>query len=198
MEKMEKIDLQKTATTREQILAALVMLSLFVMFFRVIYFPKKEATQQLKSQIQNMKLEKEALAKFTRALREAKQKALPLPGMEPISRQMQVLKGEIQPVATTTATLLAHITTPLFLKGVRVKGMSDIPPKKEAGFEKADFFLNIQGSFRNIIGYIGEIEKLPALLLTDNIALKAVNPKATLVDTELNGTIYALETKNGK
>ncbi|MDO8526405.1 MAG: hypothetical protein Q7T03_01815 [Deltaproteobacteria bacterium] len=193
---METVDFKKLANPREQILALLVVLALLAMFFRVIYAPKREATQQLQSQIQNLKLEKEALEKFTEALRN--KQPLPEGGKETSSLKMQILKGEVKPIVNKTATLLAFITSQQFLRGVRIKGMSDIPPKSLQGYKRADFFLDAQGPFRSVISYVDRIEQTPALVLLENLSIKSIDTKATQVDMELNGTLFELEEKNGK
>ena len=181
---------------REQLLAGLVMLAIFVMFVRVIYSPKKDEVTRLKSQVKNLKMEKDALNKFTQALRETALKEQLQVAKELPSIKVQVLKGDVKSVAKETAALLSLVTSQPFLKGILVKEMSDLSPKQEKGYKKADFFINAQGSFRNMIDYLDRIRKLPVLLVLENIDLKVVDEKAARVELELNGALFQVEERH--
>lgn len=192
---MDTAELKKVANLREQILAGLVMLAIFVMFVRVIYSPKKDEVTRLKSQVKNLKMEKDALDKFTQALRETALKEQLQAAKELPSIKVQVLKGDVKSVAKETPALLSLVTSQPFLKGILVKEMSDLAPKQEKGYKKADFFINAHGFFRNMIEYLDRMRKLPALLVVENIDLKVVDEKAARVELELNGTLFQMEER---
>lgn len=193
------MDLKEKANPREQLLGFLVIVALFVMFLRVLYFPKREEAQGFRGQIQNLKLEKEALTKFTEALLQAMRKTGREDQKSPISIpiKLRVLKGELPAVTEETAPLLSLLTSPQFITGITVKSMSDLPPKKEEGYQKSSFFINAQGSFPHVIHYLKKIEQVPALMAIDNVALKTIDTRASEVDLELNGTLFQMKDKNG-
>lgn len=193
------MDLKEKANPREQVLGFLVIIALFVMFLRVLYFPKRGEAQGFRGQIQNLKLEKEALTKFTEALIQATQKTGPDKQKNPLSLsvKLRVLRGELPSVTEETAPLLSLLTSPQFLTGITIKSMSDLPPKKEEGYQKSSFFMNAQGSFPHIIQYLEKIEQVPALMAIDNVALKTIDTRASEVDLELNGTLFQMKDKNG-
>jgi len=192
---MESTDLKKVANTREQVLAGLVMLAIFVMYARVFYSPKSTEVARLKSQVKNLKMEKEALEKFTQALRETTLKEQLKAAKEPPSIKIQVLRGDVKSVAKETSALLSLVTSQPFLKGILVKEMNDLPLKQEKGYKKGDFFINAQGPFRNMTDYLDRIRKLPVLLVLENIDLKVVDTKAAKVEIELNGALFQMEER---
>ena len=197
-ERMEKIDLKKTANPREQWLGVLVIVALFVMFFRIVYFPKKEDVDQMKGQIQSIQLEKEALEKFTQALLKTAPQGQEAQTKNNRSIKEQILMGETKPLANALPPLLSYITSQKFLKGIVIKAISDIPLKQETGYKKADFFIDAQGSFGNITRYLERIEKVPALVGISNVTIKAIDTKATQVALELGGTLFELEEMHAK
>lgn len=196
------LNLKQKANPREQLLGIVAILAVVVMFFRVIYLPKRDAARQRKTQIQNLTLEKEALKKFTEALVQATQKSLSQKareqkGVADVPTKIRVLRGELPPVADKTAPLLALLTSPRFTQGITVRSMSDLPPKKENNYEKSSFFINVQGSFPQVLRYVERIEEVPALTMIDNVSLKTIDTKGTEVELELNGTLFQWEKKNG-
>ena len=195
---MEKIDLKKGANPREQILGALVLLAVFVMFLKVIHLPKQEATAQLKTQINTLKLEKEALQKFTAALLATLPQKKEGQREQPGNFDIQILKGKGEPVAKTISPLLEYITTPQFLNGVAIKSMSYLEPKNENGFVRTSFAVEAHGSFRMITRYLERLANLPALVRIDNVSVKTTDPKAAKVDIEINASLFQLEAQNAK
>lgn len=183
------MELKTLAKPREQILALVAILGILVLFFRTFYFPKRIEKSQLEVQIQNLKLEKEALEKFTQALL----KQVPKAGKEETPPKIRILKGEMAPFAQETSHLLAQISTPEFLKGVRIKKMSDLPPQKREGYSQSNFLINAQGPFQNVYSFLDRTEHFPALMVVDNITLKALDSKAANVELEMNGTLFHLE-----
>ncbi|MDP2600620.1 MAG: hypothetical protein Q8P84_07830 [Deltaproteobacteria bacterium] len=192
---METADLKKTANPREQILGLLVSVALFAMFLRVVYFPKKEAAEQLRSQIHNLILEREALQKFTDALLTtlSRQSATKQPSKG--SSDAQILKGEARAIVEEISPFLEKMTTPQFLQGVLVRSMSHIPPKNENGFLKTSFFMEAHGSFRNVTSYLERIAALPVLVSIDNVSLKTTDAKTAQVDVEISGSFFQMEAK---
>src|SRR3989338_3814155 len=187
---METVDLNNTANPREQILGLLVCAAIFTMFLRVVYFPKKEAAEQLQSQIHNLKLEREALQKFTEALlvtlskqKEIRQKAKGSP-------DARILRGETKAAAEEISPFLERITAPQSLQGITIRSMSYVPPKNENGFSKTSFFLEAYGSFRNVTGYLERLAALPVLASVDNVSLKTTDIKAAQVDAEIGGSFF--------
>lgn len=183
------MEFKAKAKPREQILALIVLVGIGVLFFRVVYFPKRIASVQGATKLQNLQLEQQALEKFTQALL----KQLPLMKKETTpSPQLRILKGEMAPYAEATALLLAQWSSPQFLRGVDIKKMSDLPPQKVEGYWKSNFAVQVIGTFRQVFSFLEQIEKFPALVTVDNITLKAINTKASRVDLELSGTLYHL------
>lgn len=186
------VDWKQLVTTREQILFLGVLISIFVLFFRLIYFPKRIDQVQLQSQVQSLRAEKEALQKFTEALRLSltMKKAS---GAKEATPPLQILKGELDPLATDTPTLFDYFATPEFSKGLLIKEMNDLPIKKETHYKKTNFYMNIEGSFKNTLDYLKRVEKFPAILSVDDIGLKNTDVKASQVALEMHGTLYQLE-----
>lgn len=182
------MDLKAIAKPREQILALMVVLGILVAFFRGIYLPARAEYTQLGSKIQNLKLEKEALEKFTQALL----KQVPMKRESNLSPQLKILKGDMASYAEETSLLLAQFTTPQFLKGIDVKKMSDLPPVKKNGHYQSSFFINVQGPFQNILDFLGRVEQFPSLTTVNNITVKALDSKAAYVELDLDGTMYHL------
>lgn len=182
------MELGTKAKPREQILALIAALGILVLFMRIFYFPERVAQMGLASKGDNLKLEKEALEKFTQALL----KQLPLKKESTLTPQLKILKGEMAPFAKETSLLLTQLTTPQFLRGVAVKKMSDLPPQKKDGFYHSAFLVHSQGPFQNVFNFLGRVERFPALMTIDNITLNSLDSKAAQVELELSGTMYHL------
>lgn len=186
------MELKRTAEPREQILSLVMIMALFGMFFRVIYFPKRAANVQLNSQITSLRLERDALQKFTEALafklKESPQREPP----KQLASKIRILKGEAKPLTKVTSDLLTHLTAPAFLRGLLVREMSDLPAKQEIGYQKAGFFINAEGTFDGITKYLERMDAMPVLLTIDNVSMKATAPKAARVSAEISGTLFSL------
>ena len=185
------MDLKAVAKPREQILAFAVVLGLLVSFARVLYFPKRMEQTELTTKIKNLSLEKEALEKFTEALLKQPPKAKP----EDLSPRIKILKGEMAPFAEETSLLLSQMTAPEFLKGITIKKMSDISPQKKNNYSQSGFVISAQGPFQNIYAFLERAEQFPALMMIDNVTLKALDSKASFVELELDGVLFHLEKK---
>lgn len=181
----------RTANRREQLLGVAVILVLLAMYFRVLYSPKQLSNVQLKTQVENLKLEKEALEKFTEVLKQ-KIPETKTAFDSPLLTKIQILKGEQEPVTRETSDLLTYITSQDFLKGIRIREMSDLAVKKQEGYQRQNFFIQMEGSFTNITRYLEKMEAMPALMTIDNILVKTETPKAARVELELNGSLFAL------
>lgn len=186
------MELKQTAEVREQLLSLVMIVAIFAMFFRVIYFPKRESSQQLRNQIMGLKMERDALQKFTEALSSKLQESGRQEPPKQLSTKLQILKGTLQSLSEETSDLLSHLISTPLLKGLVIREMSDVPPKKETGYLKSGFFINAEGTFKNVTKYLERIDALPVLLTIDNISMKALAPKANKVSVEMNGSLYAL------
>ncbi len=183
------MEFKTTAKPREQILALVVVLGILVAFLRGIYLPHRLEQAQLETKVQTLRLEKDALEKFTQALL----KQLPQKKKRETSPKLKILKGEMAAYAEATSLLLAQLTTPQFLRGAAVKKMSDLPPEKKNGYYQSSFLIGSQGPFQNVFGFLERVEQFPALMTVDNIMLKSLDTKAAYVELELSGMMYHLE-----
>lgn len=186
------MELKKTANRREQLLGALVIVGILIMFVRVVYGPKKDFNAGIKVKRDALKAEKESLEQLTKVLTEKMAKTESTNTFDRLSTKLEILKGEKEPLAKETSALLAHITGKPFLKGVVLKEVSDQSPKTLGGYKSAAFFLNAEGSFSNIVRYMERVEQLPALLTIDDVSLQSITVKSKQLSAELTGTLFAL------
>jgi len=190
---METINWAQKASFREQILASVVVFGLLIIFFRVVLFPLQAERQQIQSRLNNLQLERAALEKFTHVLVTEFSNRPQKPMERESQSKVWILKGEQPSSFEEVAPLLKEITQPYFLKGTRVKKISDIPSKQVGNYRGTEFFLNVHGSFQNTIAYLNRIQEIRALLTIDQVSLKITDSQSATVDMEINGTLFVKE-----
>lgn len=186
------MELYRTANKREQLLSGAAMVLILIIFFRLVYIPSNQNQVNLNTQIINLRMEKDALEKFVKALQ---QKLPSLKGREikgPMTAKTKILMGEEEPMTENVAELFKLLSAHSFLKGVRIQELSHIPLKSANGYTEQSFFIGLEGTFRNVAAYLSRVEALPALLSVDNLSIKVVTPKASEIRLELNGSLFAL------
>lgn len=188
--------LQKTSTLREQILTLLVMVSMALLFYRVLYSPKHQNRMALKTQLQNLTMEKEALEKFTQTLLE-KIPEKEIGALSPsLTTKIKILNGEMEPVARETKDLLLQFTTPKILSGIDIKEMNnETGIGSKLPYTEGKFSLLAEGTFGNVTKYLERLEEIPALFIIDNVSITAVTPQAARVHIDLKGSLLALKTE---
>lgn len=182
------MDFKTRSNPREQILALLAIAAIFLLYLRLVAVPKREAKLQLRQQIATLLTQKEALEKFTLALSHQLSSGTEKAGTD--GNPLKVLRGEQSPIATETANLLAEITAPSFLRGIQVKEMRHLPPETADGYSRANFFLEVHGSYPQLTRYLEDLENLPALMVIDDITLKGLTEKSGWLGLEINGTLF--------
>lgn len=186
------LNLKKQAPRREQILILLLLPALFMLFYRVIYAPKKLLITQLKGRVQTLTLEKKALEKFTQALIQKLPEATPSALSKSIDTKIKILNGDLKTEAKDASEILQRLSAKPAIDDITITGMKDKSSEKAAGFQKRKFTIIAVGSFRNITKYLETIDEIQALFTIDNIALQAVAEKAAKITVQLDGSLYGL------
>lgn len=186
------MDLKKTANAREMILALLFIVALFSMFLRTFYLPRSEEIQKMKQRIEAMRLEKEALEKFTSAL--TLQDPGKLEAMEgPPNVRLAILSGTKKPAQKSVPELLETLTSPSFRQGLHIDSLHFSPPAVEKGITKTSFALNAGGAFPRLIPFLEKIDNLEALVSVEGISLNIESAGGTVVSLEISGNFYSIE-----
>ena len=183
-------DWKKSISPREQVLSGLVLLAFVTMFFRVVYFPKRDGNEDLAKKIVASELEQSSLEKFTQALMQATPQKVTLQVQSPA---LQVLKGSEKPAAKAIADLLSILSDRDFLQGLSVKELNDLPPKQERGYRKITFTVKVAGPFVAAMNYIKRVENLPVLLSVDLIEMLSPAFQSEEITLELIGTLIEME-----
>ena len=191
---MTRINLDQPATSREQILFAVVALVLLILFFRVFAGDQARRIDLLKGRSGALSLEKDALIKFS-SFTPTLQKGAALSQKKGI--KLRILTGELKPIASDISSLLRELTKPEFLGSVTIENLSYLPMTSDQGYLKTDFRLNAHGSFVDVLKYLERLEQFPALFNVHNLSLTAVEAQSQDVQAEIFGRFYQLKIANG-
>lgn len=186
---MAKTDLKGTATTRELILALIFMMAIMFLFFRTFYTPKSKDIKIVKEKVKNLKVEKEAMKKFTKAI--TTKRVIPIqPLTGPRDLKAQILLGEKTTDVFDMSSLLGKITDPEILKGISLDSLKYSPPEKQQGYTKKPFTLNAHGSYSNTFEFLERVENLPALMTIAGITINIDKVEASRVTLLVSGVLY--------
>lgn len=190
---MAKVDLNQRSTTREQVLFALVLVVMVVVFLKGLYAPQLRKVESLKGKILSLTLQRDALKKFAMLSPEKVRSLSRRKGVK-----IKILSGELTPAYQDLTSLLAELTRPAVLSGVSVQYLSYQPSAQEEGYMRTDFAINVRGSFTDVLNYVERMEQFPALFHLEGVSLKIIEEQPQEVESEIQGRFYRLGTGGGK
>ena len=179
---MQRIDWDQVGTKREQALFALILVVFMIFFFQVVIGSKWEDLKQNQARLGDLSMERNALAKFIQTT-----PTLPRIASAPSSQniKLKVLSGEIASPFVGLPSLLTQLTDSSLLQGVRIESLSFQAPISEPGFTRTDFFVEILGSFHELIVYLARLEQFPALFEIKDIVVSATEGKPGVIHAEI-------------
>lgn len=186
---MQKLELQKIASSREMILSLLCIVAIFVLFLRMFYLPKSEEIETIKEKISTLSLEEEAMQKFTSAIT-AQDRRRPVVPSRSLDIKTQILMGKKKTKINDMASLMETITTPKFLQGVVLDSLGHADEKAGTGFVEIPLVFVAHGSFQKITSFLEKMENLVALITMNSLSLTTNPQNPSDVMLELSATLY--------
>lgn len=182
--------LNQLSNRREQVLFLLVVCVVVVLFFKMFYAPLQEQNEGLKARLEALKLEKDALIKFSQTT-PSLEKGVSLTRKKNV--KIKVLLGEVRATDQTLTDLLTRLTTPPLSSGVTFQDMSSTAPViDKGGYEQTDFKLSLRGNFSDLLRYLERLEDFPALFSVESAGFQASEDQLQYVESEVQGHFFRL------
>lgn len=193
---MNREELNRPATVREQILLGLVLLLLVGAFFRVLHAPQTLQIQERKKELAGLRMEREALDKFLETTPQVSQQEVM---MRQKGLKARILQGEVPLDYREMESLLTQFTDPAFLGGVVIEKLSYQARvvEKEKGWSHTSVTLDLLGTFPDMVGYLERLEQFPALFSVENVNFEVRQDQPQELHVEVVGKLYRLEKPGG-
>jgi Tfp pilus assembly protein PilO len=189
------ISLDDSPTRSELVLFAIILLATVLTSTRMLYTPQLQETTQLKSQIKNLNMEKNAIYKFREAIQK-KAEVVDQPKIEYANVYLQILSGQRMSAVKGLTDLVGYLTTDTLARGVELKSINYEPIQQTQGYGSTAITVQGMGEYQSIIDYIERIEELETLLHMTNISLSVDTKLIPSVAFDLKAQYYEVGRKN--
>lgn len=179
---MTSIDWHQVASRREKLLFVAFMVGIAVFFFQGVFFPKSAEVNLLRSRLEALSMEKNALLKFMATTPSVAKGTF----RKGASLKFKILEGEVHAESNDLPVLLSRLTELKFLQGVHVEGLSFQPAVAETGVLRTDFILETAGSFGQMVSYLERLEQYPALFEVRDLVLSVNEENKGEVKAEIS------------
>ncbi len=187
---LSSVDLNQKATSRETVLLLISLAIVMGVFLKGVHGPQLRRVVEFKQKTTALRLEREALKKFSLPALDRGTAAAAFSKTKGI--KAKILTGELKPAFVDVPTALSKLTEPVFLQGVIIQNISYQPPSAQAGVIQTDFNLNIRGTFVEVLRYLERLEKFPALFVIRAMDVKTVEGQTQEINADLSGRFYEL------
>ncbi|HBF13943.1 MAG TPA: hypothetical protein DDW49_11255 [Deltaproteobacteria bacterium] len=184
------------ASSRETILAIVLLLAIVIIFNRTFYSPKAEEIKKIKAEVTTLQKEQKTLKDQNKLLLTQQQKKQAQNLNSTDNTKLLILKGEIKPDIKDTTTLLSHITNMNSEHRLNMGSLSTTKISEGSGFTKAPFTLTTSGFFPQVLAFIEQMDNIPALVAVDAITLTNDPMIEGHMGLEMRATLYQLEDYN--
>jgi Tfp pilus assembly protein PilO len=186
---MEKIDWDKKAVLREQILFGVVIIAIFFLFFKMVYVEKGKMIQIETTRLENLTLERDAIKKF--------EAVAPVPSLHAVAPSLnnphyKALLSLSEGRTTNATEFLQLVTSARFLQSVKVSQVESSEKMATEGYKVIVYLLKLKGGFRDVVQYVAQLEALEAVIKLDEVSMKINESSASEVDLELKIDYYDL------
>lgn len=188
-----KIDWKEEASKREKLYFALLLVMVVFMFARVFWIPKAQAIREEKARIKGVKTQIVELKRFIDE--KLKEKIMGERAAERplgVGGQLEKLLGKSRDKAIAASSLVDALTIPSSRRGLNLISMNFGKEVGKNGFYILPMELTVEGSFRSLYKYIGQVELFPQLVTVDNIDIKTGARGRAEVLAKLNFSLYIM------
>lgn len=163
--------LDEMATRKEIILFILILVLGAVAFLRTVYLVEIGRNQELKIQVKNLTMQKEAMEQFQQTVLAKQGEQQKVQQTQRSNLRLKILLGERVPAARDLTGLVGQITEESFTRGIRIESIEYQPVKSEQGLGHTTIMMKAYGRYQDIVAYLGRLERLAVLLDLGNVTL---------------------------
>ncbi|MFH1874378.1 MAG: type 4a pilus biogenesis protein PilO [Pseudomonadota bacterium] len=183
---LSRSDLRGMPNAREKIIFLLTVIVCLFVFFKSCWYPSQRAISSVKSDIEVIKKEQ---TKVEKAQKEAKKNVKQVwSGTEEIREKYNQYAKKV--ALEPDSFLMREFSNPVLLKDIRLVAVNFADNKNDGNIITQKFDLSLSGSFVSILDYLNRLDKLPLLLVLNEINIDSEENKQGRVTLEINGVAY--------
>jgi Tfp pilus assembly protein PilO len=189
---MNKTDLKKVATSRELLLAIMVLMALLLVFYRVLFEPRSELNEELQKQMTTLDAQIKSLEKEVKALKDNQSRNIAAQNTTTsLNKKVQILKGERPTSIVSISNLMNHVTQ--VSRGILVHSLSTGNDMDSSNFKKTPLTIKARGNYAQVMAFLEEMDKIEALVSIDKINLQMDEIVKGDINLEMVATMYQVE-----
>lgn len=194
---MSASDLKKIATTRELLLALVVVVFVFIVFYQVIYSPKSKQLDEMKTQIKDLDTQQKSLVSQVSALKLKQEKQQQT--KESIANiKVMILKRDIIPVMTDSVALIEYIVETGRKEGLIFDGMTSKTPDGKAALYRVPVTMKAHGPYKAITNFLQKLDTVEALFVIDTLLITSDPTKNVEASLDARGILFQVEGIHAK
>lgn len=194
---MNTSDLKKIASTRELILAMVVVLFVFIVFFQVLYSPKSKQLDEMKTQIKDLDTQQKSLVSQVSALKLKQEKQQQT--KESIANiKVMILKRDQLPIMTDSVAMIEYIVEIGRKEGLIFDGMTSKTPDAKASVYRIPITMRAHGPYQAITNFLQKLDTVEALFVIDTLLVTSDPTKNVEASLDARGTLFQVEGIHAK
>ncbi|EKD42652.1 MAG: hypothetical protein ACD_73C00072G0002 [uncultured bacterium] len=194
---MSSADLKKIASTRELILALVVVVFVFIVFFQVIYSPKSKQLDEMKTQIKDLDTQQKSLVSQVDALKLKQEKQQQT--KESIANiKVMILKRDQPPVMTDSVALIEYIVEVGRKEGLIFDGMTSKTPDGKSNLSRIPITMKAHGPYKAITNFLQKLDTVEALFVIDTLLITSDPTKNVEASLDARGVLFQVEGIHAK
>jgi len=194
---MSNGQLKKIASAREVILALIVVVFVFVVFFRMIYSPKAEQFEEVEKQMKDLKLQQTSLSQQIDVLK-LKQLKQQETNEKTDNIKVKILNREISPKVADSVAMIEKIVELGKGEGLIFDAMSSKNISSKGSVSKLNVSFKTHGPYKSLTNFLEKLDVIQALFVIDSLVINSDPTKNVEASLDVKATLFQVEGINVK
>ncbi len=194
---MKTGDLKKIASAREVILALIVVIFVFVAFFRAIYNPKSEQLSDIKKQMDEMALQEKSLMQQIDVLKLKQEKQQQTKELSN-NIKVKILKRELPPRIADSVSMIEKIVSIGKTEGLVFDSMSSKNQDSKTSISRLNINFKVHGPFKSLTNFLEKLDSIQELFVIDSLVINSDPTKNVEASLDARATLFQVEGIHAK